>query len=182
MATTSDAMTFETHRAPWWLGVMGGAFNILLGFLLLTVPVKTVLALVLALGYYWIFTGALTLVTMFVDRTAWGWKLISGVLSILAGIFVLRYPLIGAATIPALVILFLGIQGMIVGVVAILMAFRGGGWLSAIMGVLSLIFGAILMANFANLATIASLVWMVAIISLVGGVIQIIQSFRQRNE
>lgn len=182
MATTTDAMSFDTHRAPWWLGVMGGAFNILLGFLLLTVPVKTVLALVLALGYYWIFMGALTIVNMFVDRTAWGWKLISGALSILAGIYVLRYPLIGAVSIPAMVILFLGIQGMIVGVVAIIMAFRGGGWLSAIMGVLSLIFSGILVANFANLATIASLVWIVAIVSLGGGIVQVIQAFRQRNE
>lgn len=182
MATTSNAMTFETNRAPWWLGVIGGGFNILLGILLLTIPIKTVLVLVLTLGYYWVFSGIFTLVYMFVDRQAWGWKLFSGALSILAGIYILRYPLIGALVIPATVVLFLGIQGLIVGAVSLVMAFKGGGWGAAIMGVLSLIFGGVLVANFANLSSIVSLVWVVAVVSLIGGVIQVIQAFVQRKE
>jgi uncharacterized membrane protein HdeD (DUF308 family) len=182
MATTSNAMTFETHRAPWWLGVIGGGVNILLGLLLLTIPVKTVLVMVLVLGYYWVFSGIFTLVYMFVDRQAWGWKLFSGALSILAGIYILRYPLISALVIPSIVILFLGIQGLIVGGVSLVMALKGGGWGAAIMGALSLIFGFVLVANFANLSSIVTLVWVVAIVSLIGGVIQVIQSFVQRNE
>lgn len=181
MATT-NAMTFETRRAPWWLGVIGGALNILLGLLLLTVPVKTVLVLVLALGYYWVFSGISILVHMFIDRQAWGWKLFSGALSILAGIYILRYPLISAVTIPAIVILFLGIQGLIVGALSLVMAFKGGGWASGIMGVLSLVFGGILVANYASLSSIASLVWIVAIVSLAGGVMQVIQAITQRNK
>ncbi|MFM8322207.1 MAG: HdeD family acid-resistance protein [Chloroflexota bacterium] len=181
MAAT-NAMNFETRRAPWWLGVIGGGLNILLGLLLLTVPVKTVLVLVLALGYYWIFSGISTLVHMFIDRQAWGWKLFSGALSILAGIYVLRYPLISAVTIPAVVILFLGIQGLIVGVLTLVMAFKGGGWASGIMGVLSMAFGAILVANYASLSSVVSLVWIVAILSLSGGIIQVIQAFAQRKE
>lgn len=182
MATSSNAMSFETHRAPWWLGVIGGAINIILGILLLTTPVKTVLVMVLVLGYYWVFSGIFTLVHMFVDRQAWGWKLFSGVVSLLAGIFILRYPLIGAVAIPAMVILFLGIQGIIVGAISLLMSFKGGGWAAAIMGLLSLIFGLVLVANFANLTTIVSLIWIVAIFSLVGGVFEVVQAFLQRKE
>jgi uncharacterized membrane protein HdeD (DUF308 family) len=182
MSTTSNAMSFETRRAPWWLGVIGGAINILLGFLLLTIPIKTVLVLVLVLGYYWIFHGTFNLVHMFIDRQGWGWKLFTGVLSILAGIYILRFPLVSAVVIPATVILLLGIQGLIVGAVSLVMAFKGGGWSSAIMGVLSLIFGFVLVANFANLSSIVSLVWIVAIVSLVGGVIEVIQAFTQRKD
>lgn len=182
MATSSNAMTFETHRAPWWLGVIGGGFNIILGILLLTVPVKTVLALVFVLGYYWLFSGIFTLVHMFVDRQAWGWKLFSGALSILAGIYILRYPLIGAVTIPAIVILFLGIQGLVVGAISLVMAFKGGGWGSALWGILSLIFGGVLVANFTSPSMIFSLVWVVAVVSLIGGVIQVIQAFTQRKD
>ena len=79
-------------------------------------------------------------------------------------------------------ILFLGIQGLIVGGVSLVMALKGGGWGAAIMGALSLIFGFVLVANFANLSSIVTLVWVVAIVSLIGGVIQVIQSFVQRNE
>jgi uncharacterized membrane protein HdeD (DUF308 family) len=181
MTTQSNAMSFETHRAPWWLGMIGGALNIILGVLLLTVPVKTVLVLVLALGYYWVFSGIFTLVYMFIDHQAWGWKLFSGVVSILAGIFILRYPLISAVTIPALTILFLGIQGIIVGGISLVMAFKGGGWSTAVMGLLGLIFGAILIANYSNLAAVATLVWTVAIFSLIGGVFQIIDAFMKRS-
>lgn len=182
MATTSNATTFETHRAPWWLGVIGGVFNILLGVLLLSVPIKTVLVLVYVLGYYWVFSGIFTLVHMFIDRQGWGWKLFSGVISILAGFYILRYPLISSLAIPAMAILFLGIQGIVVGVVSLIMSFKGGGWGSAIMGALSMIFGFVLVANFASLSSIASLVWIVAIVTLAGGLTQVFQSFAQRKE
>lgn len=181
MSTTSNALTFETHRAPWWLGVIGGFINIMLGILLLSVPVKTVLVLVYILGYYWVFSGIFTLVHMFIDRQAWGWKLLTGVISIIAGFYILRYPLISALTIPALAILFLGIQGLVVGAVSLFMAFKGGGWGSAIMGVLSLIFGFVLIGNFANLTSIVSLVWIVAVFSLAGGAIQIVQAIANRK-
>lgn len=182
MSTDSQALTFETHRAPWWLGVIDGILNILLGVLLLTVPVKTVLVLVIVLGYYWVFTGIFTLVYMFVDRQAWGWKLFSGILSIVAGFYVLRFPLISAVAIPMIVVLFLGIQGLIVGAVSLVMAFKGGGWGAAIMGVLSLIFGGVLVANYTSPASVVTLIWVVAIVSLVGGVLQVFQSLAQRRE
>ncbi|HSQ27956.1 MAG TPA: DUF308 domain-containing protein [Anaerolineales bacterium] len=182
MSTVTKAINPETHRAPWWLGVIGGGFNIVIGLLLLTIPIKTVLVLVLVLGYYWIFTGALNLVYMFVDRQAWGWKLFSGLLSIFAGIFILRYPLISMLVIPSTVILMLGVQGLIVGAISLYLAFKGGGWGAAFMGVLSVIFGGVLIANFSNLSSIVSLVWIVAIVSLIGGVLEVIQAIIQRNE
>ncbi len=179
---TSNAMTFESHRAPWWLDLIGGLLNILLGILLLSVPVKTVVVLVMILGYYWVFTGIFTLVHMFIDRQAWGWKLISGIVSIMAGGYILRFPLVGAMTIPAMVILFLGMQGIAVGLISLFMSFKGGGWGSAIIGVLSVIFGVVLVANFANLSSIISLVWIVAIVTLTGGVFQVAQAIVQRKD
>lgn len=181
MATTANATGFETHRAPWWLGAIGGLINIILGVLLLSVPVRTVLVMVFILGYYWVFSGIFTLVHMFIDRQAWGWKLISGAISILAGFYILRYPLLGALSIPAMAILFLGIQGLITGVVSLVMASKGGGWGSALTGALSLIFGFVLIANFANLSTIISLVWIVAMVSLGGGAIQVFLAIAQRK-
>jgi uncharacterized membrane protein HdeD (DUF308 family) len=179
---TADAMAFETKQSPWWLVLMGGILNVIIGILLLTVPVKTVVLLVLALGFYWLVAGVFTLVSMFVDHTAWGWKLFTGILSILAGIVILRYPLISAATIPALIILMLGIQGVIVGIVSLIMAFKGGGWGAGILGALSIVFGLILMFNWASPGMVVALVWVTAVFALVGGIIQIFQAFRQRKD
>jgi uncharacterized membrane protein HdeD (DUF308 family) len=71
-------MPFSLPRCySWWLLLMGGILNVIIGLLLLTAPVKTVLLLVLTLGIYWLVTGIFILVGMFVDQSAWGWKLFS---------------------------------------------------------------------------------------------------------
>ena len=175
------ATDLETKQSPWWLILMGGILNIIVGVLLLTVPVKTVALLVFALGIYWLITGIFILVGMFVDHTAWGWKLFMGVLSILAGIVIIRYPLISTLVVPALLILLLGIQGLIVGIISLVMAFKGGGWGAGILGLVSIIFGIILILNWNEPAWVVTLVWVAGIFALVAGVLQIFQGFRQRT-
>jgi uncharacterized membrane protein HdeD (DUF308 family) len=173
--------TFETEQSPWWLLLIGGILNIIVGILLLTIPGKTVLALVWVLGLYWFIQGVLILVAMFVDHSAWGWKLFMGILSVLAGVVVIRHPIASAVAIPSILVLLLGIQGLIVGIVSLIMAFKGGGWGMGLLGAISLVFGIILVLNFANLGTVVAFVWVVAIFALVGGIVQIVQAFRQRN-
>ena len=177
---STDAISFETKQTPWWLILMGGILNVVVGVLLLTAPVKTTFVLVLALGFYWIVGGIFTLVGMFVDHTAWGWKLFMGLLSIVAGTVILRYPLISAVTIPQVLVLVLGIQGVIVGIIGLIMAFKGGGWGSGILGALSIVFGVILMANFSSPGMVLTLVWVAGIFAMVGGLFQIVHAFQQR--
>ena len=179
---TASAMAFETKQSPWWLHLMAGILNIIIGILLLTTPAKTVVLLVLTLGIFWIIEGVITLVGMFVDHSAWGWKLLIGLLSIFAGIIILRYPMAGELTIPALIVLVMGIQGVISGVVYLVLAFKGGGLGAGVLGVLSIVFGVILVLNFANLGAIVALIWVTGIFALVGGVVGIFQAFQQRNE
>lgn len=176
-----DAMTFETRQYPWWLLMLGGILNIIVGILLLTNPLKTTLALVWVLGLYWLIQGIFVLVGMFIDHSAWGWKLFMGILGILAGIVVMRHPVASAVTIPAILILLLGIQGLVVGVVSLVMAFKGGGWGAGLLGAISIIFGLILVLNFASPAAVVTFIWVVAIFAVVGGIVQIFQAFRQRE-
>ena len=176
----NDAMTFETKQSPWWLLLMGGILNLTVGILLLVNPAKTTIAFVWVLGLYWFVQGIFTLVAMFIDHSAWGWKLFMGVLSILAGIVVMRHPIASAVAIPAILILLLGIQGLIVGVISVVMAFKGGSWGAGIVGALSIIFGIILILNYTSPAMILTFIWIVAILAIVGGIAEIIQAFRQR--
>ena len=179
---TENALSFETKQSPWWLHLLTGIFNLIIGFLLLTAPAKTAFTLVVALGIYWVVNGIFVLVGMFVDRSAWGWKLFVGIISILAGMSILRYPLISTVTLPQIIILIMGIQGLISGIVMVIVAFQGGGWGAGILGVLSIVFGAILIANWASIGSVVVLVWVAAVFSLVGGIGQIIQAFVQRSE
>jgi uncharacterized membrane protein HdeD (DUF308 family) len=175
------ATALETKQYPWWLHLMGGILNIIIGLLLLTAPIKTVILLVLALGIYFLVSGIFTLVGMFVDHSAWGWKLFIGIVSILAGMVVLRHPLISAVEVPMIIVLILGIQGLVTGIMLLALAFKGGGWGAGILGALSVIFGIILILNFANLGYVVALVWVTAIFALAGGIIQIYQAFKQRT-
>lgn len=178
---TNKATSLETREAPWWVALMMGIVNVILGIMLLTTPITTVVAIVWVLGIYWVIQGIFTLVSMFIDHSAWGWKLFAGLLSIIAGVIVLRYPLMSAAVIPAIMVLMLGIQGVMVGLVALVLAFKGGGLLSAVTGILSIVFGGILIANFSNPGTLLAFVWVIAIFWLVGGVVEIFQAFRKRT-
>lgn len=85
-----------------------------------------------------------------------------------------------AVAIPAILILLLGIQGAVMGIVSLVMAFKGGGWGAGILGALSIIFGIILIANYANPAAILTFIWIVAIFAIAGGIAEIVQAFRQK--
>ena len=69
----------------WWLFLLQGIAGILLGLMLLTYPGATVVVLVTFLGFYWLFTGVMALVRVFVDRSVpWIWSLLIGIVGILA--------------------------------------------------------------------------------------------------
>jgi uncharacterized membrane protein HdeD (DUF308 family) len=107
----------------------------------------TLLVLVQFLGAYWLVTGILSFVSLCIDRTLWGWKLVSGVLGILAGLVALRDPLWSAIFLPAVLVIFLAVEALIMGLTQVIHAFSGGGLGLALVGFLNIIFGAILLFN-----------------------------------
>jgi len=48
---------------------------------------------------------------MFVDHTAWGWKLFIGLVSIIAGGYILAYPIASALALRWIFVMVLGIWG-----------------------------------------------------------------------
>jgi uncharacterized membrane protein HdeD (DUF308 family)/predicted flap endonuclease-1-like 5' DNA nuclease len=163
----------------WWLLLLQGIAAIILGVLLFTRPAATIQAIVIFLGIYWLITGILTLVSLIWDRSQWGLKIITGILGILAGLFIVRNPIISAFVVPASFALALGILGIVIGIGQLIQAFRGGGWGIGILGVLSIILGVLLLANPAIGGI--SLAIMLAILLIVGGIAAIIASFGLRR-
>ena len=76
----------------------------------------------------------------------------------------------------------LGIAGMVLGIVGLVLAFKGAGWAAAILAGLSLIFGILLILNYAEPAWVLGFIWAAGVLALAGGVVEIIQAFRQRAE
>ncbi len=70
-----------------------------------------------------------------------------GILGIIAGLFIMIYPYYSTILVPTLLIIFNGVWGLIMGVIALFPSMKGGGWGEGILGVLGIIFGIVLLAN-----------------------------------
>ena len=172
-------LTSAASATPWWLVLLEGIAGLLIGILLLTQTGVTLFALIVFVGVYWFVTGILELVMLFVDQRQWGWKLFSGIIGIIAGLLVIRHPWWATVLIPTTLVWILGVVGVVIGLVAIVRAFMGGGWASAVLGILSILLGAILLFN-TVVATVV-LVYAVAIWAIVGGIFAIVAAFMLRG-
>jgi len=183
--TATTATSMQTKQRPWWLTLIMGIAAFIVGAILLWAPAKTKVdtyQLIIAfLGIYWLIWGILEIIYMFVDHTAWGWKLFMGIVSIIAGGYILMYPVAAGVALPRILVLILGLWGLMEGIILLIMAFRGGGWGAGILGVVAIIFGLILMASYGIPGSGLTMIWVAAIWGLVGGVLMVIQAFRQRK-
>jgi uncharacterized membrane protein HdeD (DUF308 family) len=168
----------DVKEVPWWLVLIQGISALILGIFLITSPGATTFILIQFLGIYWLISGIFQLIGMFIDSTAWGWKLFAGVLGILAGIAVLNHPLWSTLLVPSILVIILAVQGIIVGIVGLVQAFKGAGWGAGILGALSVLFGIVLLFN--PILGAAALPWVLGIFGIVGGIAGIIAAFRMR--
>jgi len=176
---TAAAPTLQ-RPSIWWLFLLQGIAAIILGLMLLTAPGATLLVMVTFLGFYWLIEGILALVHIFVDRAIpWIWSLLIGIVGIAAGILVLRHPLLAALTVPTVLVIILGVQGLVMGVLEIIGGFTGGGIGSFILGVINLLIGLLLLSSPMTAALAVPFVF--GIILLIEGVGLIIWAFRVRT-
>ncbi|GHO72824.1 membrane protein [Ktedonobacter sp. SOSP1-85] len=170
--------TTASNNSAWWFVMITGIAAIVVGLLLLISPGTTLLVLVQLLGVYWLVTGVLAFANLCIDRTLWGWKLVSGVLGVVAGLLVLRNPLLSAIFVPKLLVIFLAIDAFVMGVTQNIHAFRGGGSSLAILGIMNAIFAIILLLN--PLIGVFLLPIVLGIIAVIGGGLAAIRAFASR--
>src|SRR5680860_432878 len=104
----ATAIAHKDQSSVWWVFLLEGIASLIFGGLLLTSPAATLVALVIFLGFYWLFVGVLELVRVFVDKSVpWYWSLLIGVLGIVAGIIVLNHPIFAAIVLPTAIVCLL---------------------------------------------------------------------------
>lgn len=167
---------FEKAPIPWWLLLVEGIAAVIVGVLLLMNPAKMSVLLIQVLAIYWLLKGIVAIISIFVDSTAWGWKLFVGIVGIIAGYVLIQHPIGGTLTVAVAFTVVLGIQGIIIGIVELIQAFQGGGWGIGILGALSVIIGIWLLAN--AWAAAAVLPWVLGILAIIGGIFAIIMAFK----
>jgi len=166
----------EQRLAPWWLVLLQGIAAVLIGVLLLIRPGSTALFIIQFLGWYWFIGGIFGIVAIFLDTSNWGWKLFAGILGILAGLAILNHPLWSTVLVPTVLVWYMAFTGLFMGISMLIQAFRGGGWGVGILGVLSILFGVLLMIR--PFAAALSMPWVFAVIAIAGGISAIFAAFR----
>ncbi|MEO3857066.1 HdeD family acid-resistance protein [Acrocarpospora sp. B8E8] len=173
-----------TEMAPerWWTLAVRGVLAIIFGLIALIWPAITLKALVIVFGVYALINGATTILGAFRDRPSGerGWLILSGLVSLAAGIAVLVWPRITALAL----IWLIGAWFLITGIVEIVGAVMRrkeveGDWSMLLNGVLAALFGLILML-WPGAGAIA-LVALIAIFAIVLGAAMLVLAFRARN-
>ena len=176
---TAYAGRIEEPGFPWWLVLLEGIAAAIIGLFLLTAPGATLFVLIQVVAIFWLVGGIFRIISIFLDSSLWGWKLVGGALGILAGIVVLQHPLWSTVLVPAIYVIILGIQGLILGGVTLVMAFRGEGWGIGILGALSLVFSLVLLFNV--WIGVAALPFILGAVGIVGGGAAIVMAFVMRS-
>jgi uncharacterized membrane protein HdeD (DUF308 family) len=144
----------------WWVFLLQGLAAVLLGIMLLAEPGATMVGVVTVLGLYWMVTGIFSLVRIFVDHSVpWIWSLISGAIGIMAGVWVLNHPLLAGLTLPTVVAVMLGVQGLVMGTIEIVHAFSGGGFGSFVLGAINGLMGLFLLSSPVQAALVVPVVF-----------------------
>ena len=165
------------NATPWWLILVFGIIQIVVGILLLMNPFRVANVMVWAIGLYWLVTGVYYVVSLIWDRRQWGLKVLSGIIGLIAGWFLVdasapeRLASFGLA-----IVLVLALQGLIMGIMGLIAAFQGGGWGAGIMGGISIVVGILLLGNMLEAALVLPTV--IGVFTAVGGVFAVIMAFR----
>lgn len=173
----------EPHLYPWWLILIEGIAAVLIGVAFFTRPGITAHTVTMFVALYWLISGVIALASLFWDRSQWGWKLVWGIVSVIAGWWIIGNVLMGAATLLWVYALILGTQGLIIGVVELVQAFQGAGWGRGVLGAISVLFGGWIMYLVIGkpFEVVVIFAYAFAIMAIIGGIAAIFFSFKVRG-
>jgi uncharacterized membrane protein HdeD (DUF308 family) len=185
--TTNDDLRRDVAsaiHAHWGLFLFEGIVLVLLGFAAIVVPVVATLAFTLVIGWLFLISGGVGLVTTFWMRNAPGlwWALLSAVIALAAGVILILWPISGVLSLTLVLIAFFAVEG----IATLMYAFEHKaqlsgrwGWMLA-SGIVDLILAGIIFAGLPGTAAWA-LGLLVGINMLFGGTAMIGMALAARN-
>jgi uncharacterized membrane protein HdeD (DUF308 family) len=141
----------DAMRDHWGLFLAEGIILVLLGLLAIVVPPLATLAVTILVGWLFLISGIVGLVTTFWAKGAPGfwWSLVSAIIGIVAGVILLAWPISGTVSLTLVLIVFFimeGVASIMYGVDHRKEASSRSGWIIA-SGVIDLILAAIIFSG-----------------------------------
>jgi len=169
----------DSKLFPWWLILVWGILTLLIGCMFLITPGLTVELFITFVGAYWLVGGIFAIASLAVDKSNMGWKIFLSVINILAGIVILVHPLYAALFALGFAVIFIGFWAIFIGVSHLYHAFTQKDAGNAILGIVSLIFGILLLAN--TLIASVLLPYVIGGFAIVMGLCSIFVSFTAKK-
>jgi uncharacterized membrane protein HdeD (DUF308 family) len=182
MPAPTGGILLHALARNWWLILLRGVCAVIFGVLTFIWPGVTLLTLVLLYGAYALIDGAIAIWAAIVGgepAPRW-WLLIVGLLGIAAGLVTLLMPGVTAVVL----LIFIGFWAILTGVMQIVGAIRlrkeiDNEWMLAASGVLSVLFGVILLVQPG--AGALSLLFVIGAYAVIYGAMMIGLALRLRN-
>jgi membrane protein HdeD len=153
MIGTTNAAAGRNQTVPWWAVFLEGILSAGFGILILYYPSKTFVAFLAALGWFWILEGFLGLIGLVAGLpvgSKWRIGLMWGLLSVMAGMFVLNQSLIDVYLTRKLIVYIVALMVIIAGITSVATAnrrseTRRSKWGIIILPLLFIILGVVLL-------------------------------------
>ena len=178
----NDVDVDRAVRTLWPLMLLRGVLAVVFGLYALFSPASALLALVFVFGFYALMDGVAAVVLGVRHRRSghWGWHVVQGVVSLLAGLTALFWP---GPTALALVLIF-AVWSVAFGVVGIVEAFtarrQGESWGWPVLGgVVMVVFGVVLLVS-PGTGTFL-LLWLLGVSTLALGAVFVVWALRLRS-
>jgi uncharacterized membrane protein HdeD (DUF308 family) len=185
MNSASDVQSDTAARTlvqNWWLFTLRGILGIIFGCIALIFPGPTMLSLVIIFSAYMLVDGVagiISAVRAIRKKDRWGLLLFEGLLNIAVGIVAFLWPGITVIAFVLLVAAWAIVSGALMTAAGFRLDVAHGRWWLVLGGLLSLAYGALLVA--APLIGAVVLTWWMGAYALVFGVALVVFSFKLRS-
>lgn len=171
----------ERIQKKWWLLLLRGILLIIFGIIAISSPGIVLVSLLFYFGFVALFSGLFLIIEgIAIKSDDRGMRILEGILSILFGLLFIIMP----GFVLSFVMYFIAFWAIIGGIMQIIYAIKlrkeiTNEWLAIFNGVITLIFGILVLTNI--LAGATTLVMVFGIFAIISGILQIVLSFKVKG-
>ncbi len=170
-------------KKVWWLFIIQAILMGLLGILFIMYPGASIVTMIQILAFYFIFSGIFAIVEVLMgeNKNAKLWGVISGIIGIVAGGYMVAYPAIATGVTTLFWIYFMAFAAIFYGVFQFITAFTGSSWSwgNFFFGLFNILFGVLLLSY--PLIGAFSYMWVTGVFLIVGSIWLMVMAFKAKD-